>query len=112
MAIDGKKCVLLVLLDLSAAFDTIDHKTRLSHLSNKYGVKGTTLKWFEINISDCVCSMVIDGVESELLSLLFGVSQGSVLVLMLFILYTPLGNLFRQSASLTKMEECIEKVRI
>ena len=47
-AIDDKKEVILVLLDLSAAFDTIDHNILLSRLQTQYGSTDTVIKWFEI----------------------------------------------------------------
>ena len=45
--IDQKKEVIIVLLDLSAAFDTIDHDILINRLNNKYGFTGTVLRWFE-----------------------------------------------------------------
>ena len=43
---DDRKVNLLVLLDLSAAFDTADHAIFIKRLESSFGVKGTALKWF------------------------------------------------------------------
>ena len=45
-AFDEKKSVILVLLDLSAAFDTVDHD-RLLVLNSRFGITGAALSWFE-----------------------------------------------------------------
>ena len=45
-AIDQKKVVCLVLLDLSVAFDTVNHEYLLNHLKYRFGVEGTVLTWF------------------------------------------------------------------
>ena len=46
-AIDDNRSVLLLLLDFSAAFDTVDHSTLLLRLRTRFGVKGSALVWFE-----------------------------------------------------------------
>ena len=44
--IDNQKCVVLVLLDMSSAFDTVDHELLLKRMAKRYGMKGNALKWF------------------------------------------------------------------
>ena len=78
----------LVLLDLSAAFDTIDHPTLLNCLKSWFGVSGTALKWFTSYLSHRFQAIKIGSTLSDLHELLFGVPQGSVLGPLLFSLYT------------------------
>jgi hypothetical protein len=84
----------LVLLDLSAAFDTIDHNTLSALLRAEFGFQGTVLKWFNSYLADRTLSVKIDDDQSDRLSLEFGVPQGSVLGPVLFTLYTtPLSDI-------------------
>ena len=84
----------LVLLDLSAAFDTIDHSTLLSCLLDSFGVGGSALKWFSSYLTERFQCVKIGSILSDLQKLLFGVPQGSVLGPLLFSLYTsPLSTL-------------------
>ncbi len=96
LAMDNQKVVLLLLLDLSAAFDTVDHDIMLSRLEHRYGVKGTALDWFRSYLTGRSQSVCIQGTHSEEQTLHFGVPQGSVLGPILFCAYTaPLGDLMR-----------------
>ena len=87
-AVDKFGAVLLVLLDLSAAFDTIDHNLLLLLLEKSFGLSGTVLLWIKSYISARSQSVRVGKAISEVLCLLFGVPQGSVLGPILFILYT------------------------
>lgn len=78
----------LVLLDLSAAFDTIDHKILLDRLSSWVGSKNIVLKWFASCLSDRYQSVQVGNTFSEQSRLGFGVPQGSVLGPILFSLHT------------------------
>ena len=86
----------LVLLDLLAAFDTIDHDTLLKCLKSWFGVCSMALKWFSSYLNLRFQAIKIGSTLSELHELLFGVPQGSVLGPLLFFLYTtPLSKVIR-----------------
>ena len=53
LSADAKNPAVLVLLDLSAAFDTIDHKILIHSLEHWVGLSGTVLEWFELYINRC-----------------------------------------------------------
>ena len=86
----------IVLLDQSAAFDTIDHDTLLDSLSSWFGVSGVVLDWFKSYLSDRVQCIKIGSILSDAKKLLYGVPQGSVLGPILFSLYTtPLSKVIQ-----------------
>ena len=87
----------LSLLDLSAAFDTIDHNILITRLRSTFGCSGTVLEWFIFCLS-CRTQSVFEGHESTPSVLKCGVLQGSVLGPLLFTLYThPLSTVICQS---------------
>ena len=97
MALDGECSVLLLMLDLSAAFDTIDHSIMLYTLANRYGIKGNTLHWFESYTSYRRQAVVVNTKSSSWYEIPFGVPQGSVLGPILFTLYiSPIGDIVRR----------------
>ena len=95
-AIDKGKGVFLTLLDLSAAFDTVDHEILLSFLKDHVGLDGPVLRLFETYLSNRTQCVSVKGVLSELSELTFGVPQGSVLGPIAFCIYTiPLGAILQ-----------------
>ena len=75
-ATDGKKCVMLVLLDVSAAFDTIDHEVLLLRLEIDIGVCGSAVAWFRSYLSGRTQSVSIHNTTSQPQPLHYGVPQG------------------------------------
>ena len=92
-AVDRQEVVFLALLDLSAAFDTIDHSVLLHRLQQRIGFCGTALKWIYCYLksrTSCVC---IEGEFSAATPLLCDVPQGLVKGPLYFIIYTlPVGD--------------------
>ncbi len=70
---------LLVLLDLSTAFDTIDHNSLLSRLENSVGISGSALAWFKSYLSDRHQFVAVNEEVSYRSQVQYGVPQGSVL---------------------------------
>ena len=77
----------MVLLDLSAAFDTGDHNALLSRLHSKFGISGTALEWFRTYLNGRSQRVMVQGNLSRSLNLDFGVPQGSCLGPLLFTIY-------------------------
>ena len=75
--------MILLLLDLSAAFDTMDHSILLSRLSTSYGLRDNVLTWFRSYLTSHKQYVQAVGCESSL-----GGPQGSVLGLLLYLVYT------------------------
>lgn len=126
---------ILVLLDLTAAFDTIDHEVFIDRLQSRYGVGGSALDWFSSYLHNRSQSVLVDDVSSRPVKLDYGVPQGSVCGPICFILYTaPLENIItahglscmkyaddsqlyinfnakNQQSALGKIENCITDIK-
>ena len=134
MNMENQKVTLLVLLDLSAAFDTVDHRILLDRLQFDFGISGSALNWIESYLSNRTQRIYIDGVLSSNLKLKSGIPQGSCLGPLLFSLYASKlfkiveshlpnphcyaddrqlyiafrsGNDLEETAAITSMESCI-----
>ena len=78
---------LLVLLDLSSAFDTVDHYIMIRRLEMSFGIKGTAVQWLMAYLSGRSQHVIVNGERSVSWNLPFGIPQGSCLGPLLFTLY-------------------------
>lgn len=85
-ALDDRKHCAALFVDLSKAFDTVDHAILLSKLSS-IGVGTDACRWFYDYLKDRTQAVMVDGVKSDPLQLLKGVPQGSIIGPLLFSLY-------------------------
>ena len=135
---NGQHVTLLVLLDLSAAFDTIDHDILVERLRSAFGVRDTALSWIASYVSGRTQQVSIDGTLSTKFDLECGVPQGSSLGPLLFVVYASKifeivdkhnleihcyaddsqlylsfcpNNIANQEAALARVERCIEDIR-
>ena len=93
-ALDNKKAVYLVLLDLSAAFDTIDFDVLNERLANSLGINGTVRSWIISYLQGRNSQVSIAGNLSEAQTMDFGLPQGSVVGPGMFSYYTyPFKNI-------------------
>ena len=84
--LDRRQTTDLLILDFSKAFDTVAHR-RLLHKIHHYGITGKTNMWIKSWLCNRQQRVVLDGSASAVSQVLSGVPQGTVLCLLMFLLY-------------------------
>ena len=91
-----------MLLDLSAAFDTVDHGVLLDRMFKRFGIQDTSLSWFRSYLFDRNQIVQNDGCVSKMMWLFWGVPQGSVFGPLVFSIYSePICDITRKHGSNT-----------
>ena len=85
-AVDRSEYSVGIFIDLSKAFDTLNHSILLRKLEY-YGIRGMPLNWFKSYLHNRKQYVVLDNVSSKLVNVSYGVPQGSILDPLLFVLY-------------------------
>ena len=100
-AIDDRKAVFLVMIDMSAAFDTVDHGILLQRLSDDFGLCGPVHRWFQSYLSKRTSQVCVSGSFSTETQLKYGVPQGSVIGPQVFTYYShTIGKIYPQTLHL------------
>ena len=93
LAMNSQRVTLLVLLDLSAASDTVNYEVLLKRLHTDVGIRGKALDWFKSYLNGRSQRIAVQGTMSRQFDLERGVPQGSCLGPLLFVIYAS--NLFK-----------------
>ena len=137
-AMDKQQGTILLLVDFSSAFDTINHNILITRLRLRYGFVGKTLDWVISYLKERTQRVVIGDQSSSTTTLTTGVQQGSVIGPLLFSLYVqPIGDIIRAHglffhqyaddlqvyahfdltrsvlvAAVKQMEDCLDEVKV
>jgi exonuclease III len=87
MAMEHQKLTAFVSMDLSAAFDTVDHDILLEVLNRNFGISGSAMDWFKSYLSNRKMKVKVNNTESSLRSINSSVPQGSVAGPILYSVY-------------------------
>ena len=99
MKIDSNEAICSIFLDLSKAFDTVNHQILLQKLY-RYGIRGVPLQWFKSYLESRTQYVEVENVKSNPLSIQCGVLQGSILGPLLFLI------------CINDIPNCLEKANI
>ena len=86
MKIDSNEAICSIFLDLSKAFDTVNHQILLQKLY-RYGIRGVPLQWFKSYLESRTQYVEVENAKSNPLSIQCCVPQGSTLDPLLFLIY-------------------------
>ena len=84
---ENQQVTSIVVIDLSATFNTVDHQILIDVLNKRFNIKGVALKWFANYLTSRSCKVIVEDAHSTEKPLLFSVPQGSVAGLVLYNAY-------------------------
>ena len=100
-SMERQEVTMVVLLDLSAAFDTVDHDLLLTIFQNRFGITGTALQWYDNYLRPRRMKVCVNGIYSNELNLKYGVPQGSCSGTNNFVAYcAPIEDIVKEPVSI------------